>query len=133
MKLKKIAFWATTGLFSAAMLASASMYLSQAKPLIEGFQHLGFPAYLIAFLGVAKLLGAAALLYRRWTTLTEWAYAGFTFNLLGAAYAHAMSGDPIANTLSPLVFLGVLGVSYALGKSTQSEANTQTRLQTAAA
>lgn len=120
MKLKKIAFWGSTALFSLAMGASASLYLSQNPELLKGFQELGYPVYLLGFLGTAKLLGALALLFRRWATLTEWAYAGFSFNLLGAAYSHAMNGDPFGKTLMPLVFLGLLALSYGLGKSLQS-------------
>jgi hypothetical protein len=46
--------------------------------------HLGYPSYLLAILGTAKLLGAPALLQNRFPTLREWAYAGFAFDLIGA-------------------------------------------------
>ena len=36
------------------------------------------------------------------------------FNLLGAAYSHAQSADPIAKTVTPLVLLGLLAASWAL-------------------
>jgi hypothetical protein len=90
------------------------MELMQHPEMIKGFQHLGYPSYLLTILGVAKLLGVAALVYPRWRTLTEWAYAGFSFDLLGASASHAFSGDPLANILSPLVFLGLLSASYWL-------------------
>jgi CubicO group peptidase (beta-lactamase class C family) len=126
--MRKWFFWGTTALFSLGMLASSLMYLTQAAPLQAGFAHLGFPLYLLPFLGIAKLLGALALLVRRFPTLTEWAYAGFTFNLLGAAWAHLMSGDPVAQVISPLVFLALLAASYALSKvSPQPQVNLQTR------
>ncbi|MEO0603405.1 MAG: hypothetical protein AAF211_18340, partial [Myxococcota bacterium] len=41
-----------------------------------------------------------------------WAYAGFFFNLTGAAVAHASVPD--AGWVPPLVLLAVLGVSYYL-------------------
>lgn len=122
MPFKKILFWASTGLFSLAMGASAGLYLSQHPTLLEGFAHLGYPAYLISFLGLAKALGALALLFRRWHTLTEWAYAGFVFNLLGATYSHLMAGDPLSSSLKPLVFLLPLALSYGLGKQLEQTA-----------
>lgn len=127
--MRKWFFWGTTALFSLGMLASSIMYLTQAEPLQVGFTHLGFPLYLLPFLGTAKLLGAVALVVRRFPTLTEWAYAGFTFNLLGAAWAHLMSGDPVAQVISPLVFLALLAASYTLSKTTQTQpqANLQSR------
>lgn len=110
----RLAYLLTTGLFALALTASGLMELIQHPEMLKGFQHLGYPSYLLTILGVAKLLGVAALVYPRWRTLTEWAYAGFSFDLLGASASHAFSGDPIANILSPLVFLGLMGVSYYL-------------------
>jgi len=110
----RLAYLLTTGLFALALTASGVMELIQHPEMIKGFQHLGYPLYLLTILGVAKLLGAAALVYPRWRTLTEWAYAGFTFDLLGASASHAFSSDPIANIISPLVFLGLLSASYYL-------------------
>jgi uncharacterized membrane protein YphA (DoxX/SURF4 family) len=110
----RLAYLLTTGLFALGLTASGLMELMQHPEMLKGFQHLGYPSYLLTLLGVAKLLGVAALVYPRWRTLTEWAYAGFSFDLLGASASHAFSGDPIANILSPLVFLGLMGASYWL-------------------
>jgi DoxX-like family len=43
--------------------------------------------------------------------LKEWAYAGFGIILVSASVAHASSGDPVANVVEPLAFLGVLMLS----------------------
>ncbi|MGV3524364.1 MAG: DoxX family protein [Candidatus Sericytochromatia bacterium] len=102
----------STGLFALAMSASGIIELMRSPEMVAGFQQLGYPLYLMTILGVAKLLGAAALVYPRWRSLTEWAYAGFTFDLLGASASHAFSGDPAAKVIAPLVFLGLMGVSY---------------------
>lgn len=113
MNFKKIAYWLTTGLFSLGMGASAVFELTRSSEMVQGFQHLGYPLYLLTILGVAKSLGIAALLYPRWPRLKEWAYAGFSFDLLGAAASHGFSGDG-PRLLMPLVFLAVLAVSYVL-------------------
>jgi uncharacterized membrane protein YphA (DoxX/SURF4 family) len=54
------------------------------QPFVEDLQRLGYPEYLLTILGIAKLLGVAALLYPGMPRLKEWAYAGFAFDLGGA-------------------------------------------------
>ena len=86
-------YWALTAPFLLLMLAGGVRLLLGAEPNVEGLMHLGYPVYLCKILGSAKLLGVAAILFERFATLKEWAYAGFTFNLLGATASHAFSGD----------------------------------------
>ncbi len=110
MKRDKIIYWITTGLFSAMMLMSGVMYLTRNEQVVQGFKTAGFPDYLIVFLGTAKLLGALALIIPMvWKKVKEWAYAGFLFNLLGAAWVHISTNT---SPVSPLIFLVVLGISY---------------------
>jgi hypothetical protein len=110
----KIIYWVTTGLFSAIMLFSASMYIFNHEMAIEAFTGLGFPTYLIYPMAIAKLLGLATILTRFNKTLVEWAYAGFVFNALLAASAHLAAGDQQwAGAVMALVF-GL--ISYFTGK-----------------
>jgi hypothetical protein len=76
--------------------------------------HLGYPAYLSYILGTAKLLAIAAILYPRTRLLREWAYAGITFNLIGAFISHVVSGDPIPTALAPVLVLAFAMGSYLL-------------------
>lgn len=112
MKKNKIIYWIATGLIGAMMLFSGFSYFANPK-VAEGFQFLGFPDYFRVELGVAKLVGALALLVpavpRR---IKEWAYAGFTFNLISAAVAHIAKGD-VSGSMSPIIMLAVLIVSWA--------------------
>ena len=109
MKRDKIIYWIATGLVSLAMLSSGFMYLSGNPQIVEGFKLIGMPAYVITLLGVAKLLASITLVIPKFEKLKEWAYAGLTFNMLGAAWAHISTGTPF---VSPLIFLVFLGVSY---------------------
>jgi hypothetical protein len=111
-----ILFWAFTAPVLAMMIMSAAAMLMQQPQNVEGFVHLGYPLYFMTFLGIAKALGSAALIYRRFSTLTEWAYAGFTFDFLGASYSHYASGDGLGPTMGPLVVLALLAGSYWHGK-----------------
>jgi uncharacterized membrane protein YphA (DoxX/SURF4 family) len=111
---KKIGYWTTTLIVAGMMLLTGSMYLSGAAQVLEAFAHLGYPPYFRVFLGTAKLLGAVALLYPRVPRMTEWAYAGFTFTFLGAAWSHYGAGDGIGKAVAPLVLLALLLVSDRL-------------------
>ena len=45
---------------------------------------LGYPVYFLYIIGIAKMLGAIAIVAPRFPRLKEWAYAGIVFNMLGA-------------------------------------------------
>jgi hypothetical protein len=104
----------TTGLLAIVMAASGIAFLIGPPGVVEALRALGYPSYVRLVLGAAKLLGAGALLGSR-PMLREWAYAGFTFLLLGAIASHLLGGRP-ADAVPAAVLLGLLGVSYRLGR-----------------
>jgi hypothetical protein len=114
---KTITHWTVTGLFAGLMLFSAALYLSGAEAIAQGLARLGYPGYLLVILGTAKLLGSLALLQTRLPRLREWAYAGFTINLLGATASHLLAGDPVGSALVPAALLAPLALSHALQPS----------------
>jgi len=114
MNKRLIGYWVATALFCLAMTAGGSMNLMRAEMQKEAMTALGYPDYLMTILGVAKILGVVALLIPGVPLLKEWAYAGFTFDLLGAAASHAFVSDPIAETIVPLVVLAIAIASYCL-------------------
>lgn len=109
MKRDKIIYWGATGMVAAAMAASGGMYLTGNPEVLQGFEQLGYPGYFVLLLGVAKLLGAAALLVPVPEKIREWAYAGIAFTLIGATWTHIATQTPF---IAPLLILGVLGLSY---------------------
>ncbi|MES2616624.1 MAG: DoxX family protein [Bacteroidota bacterium] len=109
MKRDRIIYLVTTWGVALMMLMSSAMYLTKNPELMAGFQTLGLPVYMIGILGVAKLLGAIALLLPKFEKVKEWAYAGFAFTFIGAVIIHLATNTSFAG---PLVFLIVLGVSY---------------------
>ena len=76
--------------------------------------HLGYPDYLLTILGVAKGCAVLAIAFPwgRWTRLKDWAYAGITIDLLGAAASHALAESPFYLVLFPLAVLGVVLTAY---------------------
>ncbi|HZS45884.1 MAG TPA: DoxX family protein [Blastocatellia bacterium] len=113
----KLTYWAVTLPIVATIMLAGIFLLAGVSANVEGITHLGYPAYLCKILGVAKFAGGLAIFYGRYKTLKEWAYAGYTFNLLGASASHVFSGDGVIKILIPIINLGFVLVSYWLWKT----------------
>lgn len=88
-----------------------------------GTKPLGYPDYFAYSLIVCKALGVFAISYPKIPNkLKEWAYAGLTFNLIFAFISHAFVDRNIWYMLMPLVFLGILAVSYIYNNRIQNNA-----------
>ena len=120
MKMKpktvRIIYWIVTILFSLFMLFSGVVEIMQTGQAKEIMKHLGYPMYVNTIIGAAKILGAIAILQWKFRTVKEWAYAGFTIDIIGASASFYFAGDGIAATLMPFVFLAAMFVSYFLWK-----------------
>ena len=90
---RKITYWVSTGLVALLSLFAGYAYVSGGPQAVQGFAHVGYPQQLRVLLGIAKLLGAMALLAPSLPTLKEWAYAGFTFAWIAAVVAHYLAKD----------------------------------------
>ena len=101
MKKTNILYWVFTGIFGAFMLFSAITNIMVTEESVTLFTGLGYPKYLIAFLGVAKFLGVVGILIPGFPRLKEWAYAGLFFDLLGATY----SGIAAQGFQLPMLFM----------------------------
>ena len=108
---RKVVYWVSTGLVAAMSLFAGFAYLSGNPQAVQGFAHVGYPQQLRIILGIAKPLGAIALLVPGVAKLKEWAYAGFTFAWISAFFAHHLAGDGRI-AFSPVVLLVLLAVSY---------------------
>ena len=112
MKTDKIIYWVSTAFISLMMMFAGFAYLT--SPIAKsGFAHLGFPDYFRVELGIAKFLGAIALILP-WTPVKvkEFAYTGFTITFISAFIAHMSSGDPLKDAMNPVVAFVVLTFSY---------------------
>lgn len=109
----KIIYWIFTGLFAAMMLLGSIPDVIMHPAAVEIVNtRLGYPSYFLPFIGVAKLLGVAALLAPGIPTVKEWAYAGFVFDMVGAMYSHIRVGDPPTQWALIFIPLIMLAVSY---------------------
>jgi uncharacterized membrane protein YphA (DoxX/SURF4 family) len=116
MNLKVIGYWATTAFASLELLAGGATDLAHGRtalvagePVAEVLAHLGYPAYLLAILGVWKLLGGIALLMPGFPQLKEWAYAGAFFVCMGAVASGMVLGRDDLGTFiwPPLIFAAI--------------------------
>lgn len=94
MKKITVLYWIFTGLFGFLMLGSALPDIISSPVAVEGFGKMNMPAYLLPFLGIAKLLGVVVIIIPGHPRLKEWAYAGLVFDLTGATYSIIASGQP---------------------------------------
>ena len=114
----KIAYWIVTGLMAALLVLSAVPDVLMVDGAVEMFTHLGYPKYLLPFIGVAKLLGVLVVVAPGLPrSLKEWAYAGLVIDLVGALYSHISVGDEAKFFVAPVIGLVLVFGSYALYRS----------------
>ncbi|NER17287.1 DoxX family protein [Spongiivirga citrea] len=112
MKTKTIIYWVATILLCALMTYSASMYFSNTEMIQGYFESHGYPSYIVIPLAIAKILGIIMLLTRKVRWLTDWAYAGFFFDLVLAGGVHYVHKEDL---LFVIVGIVMLFVSFFLG------------------
>src|SRR5438105_237982 len=104
MKKIKILYWVFTGLFAVYMFMTAlpdALHTREAVDLIH--DKLGYPEYIISFIGIVKLLGSVAIVLPLNIRLKDWAYAGLMFDLVTATYS-LMRYEP---NLATVIFMGL--------------------------
>lgn len=111
-------YWIVTGLMGAFMLMASIPDILRLPEAVSVFTHLGYPTYLLPFIGIAKVLGVIAVLVPRVWRLKEWAYAGLVFDLIGALHSHLSVGDPPSAWAFPIVGLLLVSSSYVLYRAT---------------
>ena len=107
MKKNNVLYWIITGLFAAFMTYSAIPSIAMAPDAVNMITGLGYPKYFVPFTGVAKLLGCIAILIPGFKRITEWAYAGLCFDLIGATYSII-----VKEGLQPPVLFMILPISF---------------------
>lgn len=86
-------YWAATGLFVLIFGGSAVLTFVDLDATRADTVGLGYPAFTVVPLGVAKILGLVAVLSRRSRLLTGLAFAGFFYDTVLALAAHLAQQD----------------------------------------
>ena len=105
-----------TIVFALLMLMDGGAGVVKEKTGQEVMNHLGYPIYIMVILGAFKILGAIAILQNKYTTIKEWAFAGFAISFISAFASRAFVGDAIGLLIPPLVVLAVMFVVYYFWK-----------------
>lgn len=116
-----ILYWVFTVLFAGLMILSAISGISPNAETLK-FMHdmLGYPAYFVTFISVAKIAGAVAILIPGLKKIKEWAYAGLFFDLAGALVSVTAASnkfDPGSLFILLPVVLGILSYIFWNKKS----------------
>lgn len=110
----KIVYWLATGLLSAMMFMSASMFVFNNAAVQELFISLGYPVYIIYPLATAKFLGIIVILTNKSIFLKKLAYAGFFYDFLLAFSAHINARD--GGYIPSIIAMTLLIISYLYDK-----------------
>ncbi len=113
MNSRSIIYWIATILMCAMFLYSAQMYFFNTEMVQGFFESFNYPSYIVIPLAIAKVLGVIMVLWRASSWLTEWAYAGFFFDVVLAFFAHQQAGHDVTQTLVTMI---LILVSYFFGK-----------------
>ncbi|MFC0216339.1 DoxX family protein [Paenibacillus chartarius] len=114
MKKVKIMYWIVTVCTLIGFAISAFNEIAHSpKTFTQTTELLGYPAYFLTLLGVAKILGILVLLVPKYYRLKEWAYAGFTIDCISAFWSQMAVGNPMGSIQSVVVITFVL-LSYYL-------------------
>lgn len=124
-KKTKVIYWIITGLFSAFMIFSSVPDLLSKPEAIEFLAQLGYPAYIVPFLGFAKLLGVVAIWIPGFPRIREWAYAGLFFDLVGAIYSSLAIAGFMPQMLIMVLPVSFLFISYFLLHKIEAAKNKQ--------
>ncbi|AXO80635.1 DoxX family protein [Olleya aquimaris] len=117
--IKSIIYWISTILVCVIFLYSAQMYIFNTQ-MVEGFfTSFNYPAYLVMPLAILKILGVIMVLWRKSKWLTEWAYAGFFFDVVLATVAHYIAQHGLFGMSFFTIFLVL--ISYFLGKEVRDK------------
>jgi uncharacterized membrane protein YphA (DoxX/SURF4 family) len=114
-----LAYWIATVLAAIAFLVPGVGALALTPHFAGELARLGYPPFIPLVLGIWKVLGAAAIVAPRLPRLKEWAYAGMTFDLTGAAATRAFVGDGVVMVAVPLAIAVLVLASWALRPPTR--------------
>jgi hypothetical protein len=110
----KIAYWCVLLLFTVGILLSAVPSVLKLDYAVEHFVNiLKLPEYLLPFTGWLKILGLVPFFIPISNKITEWAFAGFTFDLIGGWYCNFISLT-FGEAAPVVLYMVVLGVLYYL-------------------
>ncbi|WP_421940037.1 DoxX family protein [Pedobacter sp.] len=113
-KSTKVIYWTGVALTSLWFGASGIFELTKNPIVWEITLQLGYPAYFIYVLGVAKLTGIAVLLTPdNFLRLKEWVFAGIFFDII-FAFSSKLSVIGFPATVDAIIAFIMVSITYAM-------------------
>ena len=112
MKRLNIYFWICTGLLIPAVGIGSALGVVPSEESIRVITTLGYPAYLLPYISVAKLVALVVIFIPKFPRLKEWAYAGLVIDITGAMYSILVTGHAVSDLIFPLLALLLVFGSY---------------------
>ncbi len=112
IKLKKIAYWASTGIILFLLTWAAGSYHFIHETQAGYFEAFGYPTYLVYPLAWLKIIAILVIVSHRYSDLRDMVYAAYFLNMILALVGHIIYGDFYGHALVGLI---LLPVSYLLG------------------
>ncbi len=112
MKRTNILYWIFTGLLIPMFGIGSVIGLTGSSAQVEVLTSLGYSAYLLPFLCVARILALVAIFTPKFPRLKEWAYAGLAFDVIAAIYSLLMVRHSLTNIIIPSFALVFVFASY---------------------
>lgn len=109
-------YWIATIIFALWLTADGMAGIMKAQAGVDSLLHLGYPLYLLTITGIAKVLGAVAILQTKWTTIKEWTFAGYAISCFGALASRIAVRDSFFLIVLPVIFLLIMFIPYVLWK-----------------
>ncbi|MFA7472248.1 MAG: DoxX family protein [Spirosomataceae bacterium] len=111
---KNLAYWIVTIFLCFGMTAGGLQQTFQVGGYNEIVTSLGYPLYMLSFIGIWKLLGVIVILIPGYTLVKEWAYAGFFFVMSGAFLSHFIAGQGLMEALPSIILCTATVLSWYL-------------------
>jgi len=111
----KLLYWPSTILLVLIYMITGIGNLIPFAHIAADMSKLGYPAYFMPFLGVFKLLAAAALISPVSKNLKQFAYVGIIIDLTGAIYSRIAIQDTSITIIIPVLILLLVAGSWLSG------------------
>ena len=106
-------YWTLLILLAVFFLISGYLEITKNPATYQKTLKMGYPPHFILALGISKLMGVIALLQPRFRWLKEWAFAGFTFDLI-FAFISGLAIASYSDCIKSGFVFGVLLLTYVL-------------------
>lgn len=106
-------YWALLILLAVFFLISGYLEITKSPSTYPKTLKMGYPPYFILTLGISKILGAVALLIPNIKRLKEWAFAGFTFDVV-FAFISGLAIHSYIDCIKAVIVFCILILTYLL-------------------